>query len=182
MEYEEKTLEREQIYTGNIIKVEKLAVSLPNGKKATRDVVLHPGAAVVVPISENGELYMVRQYRKPIEQETLELPAGKLDPGEDPMVCAQRELKEETGLHAGKIRHIVSIHSTPGFCNEVLHMYLATQLTEGDSCADEDEFISFDRIPVRDLLNRVLTGEITDGKTIIGILLADRVLRGEIEI
>ena len=182
MNYEEKTLERKQIYEGNIIKVESLTVSLPDGKEASRDIVLHPGASVIIPISENGEIYMVTQYRKPIEKVSLEIPAGKLDKGEDPEVCAKRELKEETGLEAGTIKHLISIHSTPGFCNEVLHLYVAMDLKEGDSCADEDEFISCEKIPANKLLDMVLNHEITDAKTIIGILMADKILKGEIKI
>ena len=182
MNYEEKTLGRKEIFTGNIIKVESLTVALPDGKEATRDIVLHPGASAVIPLSENGELYMVTQYRKPIEKVSLEIPAGKLDKNEDPKDCARRELKEETGLEAGNIKHLVSLHSTPGFCNEVLHLYVATDLREGEACADEDEFISSQKIPVADLLDRVLHHEITDAKTIVGILLADKILKGEIKL
>lgn len=181
MNYEEKTLSIQQIYDGNIIKVEKQTVSLPDGKEATRDIVLHPGASAVIPLNEKGELYMVTQYRKPIEKVSLEIPAGKLDKGEDPAVCARRELKEETGLEAGKMQHLVSIHSTPGFSNEVLHLYLAADLAEGDACADEDEFISSERIPVGKLVDMVLNHEITDAKTVIGVLLADKIIKGEIK-
>lgn len=166
------------MYKGNIINIELQTVELPDGREATRDVVLHPGASVVIPLTEDGQLYMVRQFRKPIDKVSLEIPAGKLDHGEDPLVCAVRELKEETGLTAESMKHLVSIHSTPGFSNEVLHMYLATGLTEGELCADEDEFISSEKVPVDKLVNMVLSGEITDAKTIIGILLADRIVRG----
>ncbi|MFZ5988589.1 MAG: NUDIX domain-containing protein [Bacillota bacterium] len=182
MNYEEKTLSRKHIYKGNIIGVENLTVQLPNGKEASRDLVTHPGASVIIPISSNGELYMVRQYRKPIDREFLEIPAGKLDEGEDPMVCAHRELKEETGLETKSMKHILDIHSAPGFCNEVLHMYVATDLYEGEACADEDEFISSEKIPVKKLLDMVINREITDAKSIIGILLADKIIKGEIKI
>lgn len=178
MEYGEKTLKTEEIYKGNIIEVRNLTVRLPNGKEATRDIVLHPGASVVVPISDKGELYMVKQFRKPLDFTTLELPAGKLDsPGEDPKVCAERELMEETGLRAGKLEHMISIHTTPGFCNEVIHMYSATELTQGEACTDEDEFLSVEKVPVTKLVNMILEHKITDAKTIIGVLLAERKLR-----
>lgn len=182
MNYTEKTISEKHIYSGNIINVKLLTVSLPDGRQATRDIVMHPGASAVVPLNENGEIYMVRQYRKPIEAESLEIPAGKLDSGEAPEVCAARELKEETGLQAGKLTHLVSIHSTPGFSNEVLHLYAATDLSEGESCADADEFISTERYSVERLVNMILKGEITDAKSIIGILMADRIVKGEIKL
>ena len=182
MNYEEKTVSRKQIYQGNIINVELLTVTLPDGREATRDVVLHPGASVVLPLSESGELYMVRQFRKPLEKVSLELPAGKLDHGEEPRVCAERELKEETGLTAENISPLISIHTTPGFSNEVLHLYVATGLAEGDACSDEDEFITSEKMPVGELVDMVLKGEITDAKSIIGILLAEKIVRGDLEI
>jgi len=125
---------------------------------------------------------MVRQFRKPIEAVSLEIPAGKLDHGEDPKVCAERELKEETGLIAESLTHLVSIHSTPGFSNEVLHLYVATGLSEGESCADEDEFISTEKYTVAKLVDMVLRGEITDAKSIIGILFADKIISGKLNI
>jgi ADP-ribose pyrophosphatase len=182
MNYEEKTVSKKHIYTGKIISVDLVTVTLPDGRQATRDIVTHPGASAVVPINENGEIYMVRQYRKPIERVSLEIPAGKLDAGEDPRVCAERELKEETGLSARNMIHIASIHSTPGFSNEILHLYAATGLREGESCADSDEFISTERFSVAELTNMISSGEITDGKSIIGILLADRIVSGKLNI
>lgn len=178
MDYFEKTLKTDEIYKGNIIKVQNLTVSLPNGKEATRDIVLHPGASVVIPINEHGELYMVKQFRKPLDLTTLELPAGKLDSvGEDPRVCAERELMEETGLRAESIDHLISIHTTPGFCNEVIHMYTATGLTQGEACTDEDEFLDVEKIHVSQLVDMILEHKITDAKTIIGVLLAERKIR-----
>lgn len=182
MKYEEKTIEKKHIYSGKIINVDLLTVTLPDGRQATRDIVSHPGASVIVPLNEKGEIYMVKQFRKPIEAVSLEIPAGKLDHGEDPKICAERELKEETGLNARHLTHLISIHTTPGFSNEVLHLYAATGLSEGESCADEDEFISTEKYTVAELLELVLKGEITDAKTIIGILLADKIISGKINI
>lgn len=182
MNYEEKTVSEQHIYTGNIIKVEKVTVTLPNGKLATRDIVRHPGASAVIPLTENGELYMVRQFRKPLNAVSLEIPAGKLDSGEDPAICAVRELKEETGLTARQITHLTSIHSTPGFSDEILHLYAAVGLQEGESCADEDEFISAEKYSVAELIDKVFSGEITDAKTIVGILLADKIMSGKTDI
>ncbi|HOV26637.1 MAG TPA: NUDIX hydrolase [Pseudobacteroides sp.] len=182
MNFEEKTIGREHTYKGSFIDVETLEVVLPDGKKATRDVVLHPGASVVIPITDNGEIYMVRQYRKPIERITLELPAGKLDHGEDPKVCAERELSEETGLSADNVKHLISIHSAPGFCNEVLHLYIASGLKEGEAHSDEDEFVACEKYQVKKLIDMILSHEITDAKTIIGVLMADKIINGEIKI
>jgi len=182
MKYEEKTVSEKHIYKGNIIDIFHYTVTLPDGRQATRDIVKHPGASAVIALNEKGEMYMVRQYRKPIEVESLEIPAGKLDPGEDPQICAGRELKEETGLTAKNLNHLISIHSTPGFSNEVLHLYVATGLSEGESCSDEDEFIDSEKYPVSELLQMVLKGEITDAKSIIGIFLADKIIDKKIDI
>lgn len=182
MNHEEKTISTKHIYTGKVINVDLISVTLPNGKEATRDIVSHPGASVVIPINENNELYLVNQFRKPLERDSLEIPAGKLDKGEEPIECARRELKEETGLEAQQIKHIISVHSTPGFSNEILHMYLATGLTEGTACTDEDEFLDVSKLPIKTLIEKVLSHEITDAKTIIGILLADKIIKGEINI
>lgn len=182
MTYEEKTISKRHIYTGGIIDVESHTVVLPNGKEATRDIVLHAGASAVVPMNEKGEIAMVSQYRKPIERVSLEIPAGKLDAGEDPETCAVRELKEETGLSAGRIKHMLSIHSTPGFSNEVLHIYGATDLKQGETCADEDEFLSVEWHPIGKLVQMIQTGQITDAKSIVGILLADRIIKGELSL
>jgi ADP-ribose pyrophosphatase len=182
MNYYEKTVSEKHIYRGNIIDVEMLTVTLPDGREATRDIVRHPGAAAVIPLNEKGEIYMVRQFRKPLDAVSLEIPAGKLDKGEDPVVCAGRELKEETGLTAEKLIPLVSVHSTPGFSDEVLHLFAATGLKEGESCADDDEFITTEKYSVEQLIDMVLNGEITDAKSIIGILLADRIISGRTDI
>jgi ADP-ribose pyrophosphatase len=180
MEYYEKTIGKKHIYSGKILNLDSLEVLLPDGNTSTREIITHPGASVIIPISDNNEVYMVRQFRKPIEKETLELPAGKLDKGEEPIECAKRELMEETGLTAGKVKHLVSVYSTPGFSNEILHIYGAAGLTEGEAHADEDEFISSEKIPIKKLVDMVLNNEISDAKTVIGILLADKVAKGEI--
>jgi ADP-ribose pyrophosphatase len=179
MDYFERTIKEERKYTGNFINVDKLTVLLPNGREATRDVVRHPGAAVVVPIQDNGNILLVKQYRKPCDMVSLEIPAGKLDKGEDPAACAERELAEETGYHARNLHKVMTIHSTPGFSDEVLHMYMATGLTKSKACPDDDEFITCGEYSLSDCINMVDSGEITDAKTIMGIFLADRIMRGE---
>lgn len=182
MNYSEKTIHEERKYTGNIINVNRATVILPNGKEATRDIVRHPGASVIVPITDDWELLLVEQYRKPCEMVSLEIPAGKLDPGESPDICARRELKEETGYIAGNIQKALAIHSSPGFSDEVLHLYVATQLSESISCPDEDEFISCRKYSIPECISMVHNGQITDAKTIIGIFLADRIRKGEYKI
>jgi len=182
MEYEEKTVSCERIFTGNILNFDIVTVKLPNGKESTREIISHPGAAVIIPIADNGDLYLVRQFRKAVEKEMLELPAGKLDPGELPLDCAVRELKEETGLEAQKVELILSIHSTPGFSNEVLHIFAARGLKEGSACADEDEFLSIRRISMNSLIKMIFNGEITDSKTIVGIFAAERIIKGELDL
>lgn len=178
--YKEKFIANQRKYTGNIIAVDLMTVELPNGKVATRDVVVHPGASVVIPINEAGEIYVVKQYRSPVGKALIELPAGKLDKGEDPLECAKRELYEETGLKANTIKHISSFESTPGFSNEVLHMYLATELEIGEARLDEDEFLMVEKISLEALVKGILANEITDAKTIIGVLLAEKFLRKEL--
>ena len=181
MDYFEKKISEELVAKGGIVDFYKLTVELPNGKTAGRDVVKHPGAAAVIPVSEDGCIYMVRQYRIPAESETLEIPAGKLDPKEEPSVCAARELSEETGF-SGKITHLTSFYSTIGFSNEILHVYLATELKASESHPDADEFISTEKYTIDELYAMILSGKIIDGKTIIGILFADRYLKGTLGI
>ena len=182
MEYYEETIKVERKYTGNIINVEKLTVRLPDGKEATRDVVRHPGASVVVPVTDDKSLLLVTQFRKPNNMVSLELPAGKLDNGEDPEMCAKRELHEETGFISGKLVKLLSIHSTPGFSDEVLHMYLASDLIEDKACPDADEFISCKKYSITDCINMVADGKITDAKTIIGVFIAEKIIKGEYKI
>ena len=181
MDYFEKPVSDQLIAKGGIVEFHKVTVELPNGKLAGRDLVKHPGASVVVPVSDDGCVYMVRQYRTPAKQETIEIPAGKLDAGEDPLVCAARELAEETGF-TGTLHHLSSYYSTPGFSDEVLHMYLATNLKQNDAHPDEDEFISTEKYTIAQLVEMIFNGTIVDGKTIIGILVADRYFKGELGI
>jgi ADP-ribose pyrophosphatase len=172
MEYMETTVSTVPIYDGAIIRVEKLTVTLPNGKTATRDVVRHQGASAVVPVTAEGDVLLTRQYRKPNEFVSVELPAGKLDPGEAPEACAARELQEETGYAAGTLVHLFSMKSTPGFSDEIIHVYLATNLVAGISNPDDDEFISAFTVSFGEAKAMIRDGRITDGKTIAGILAA----------
>jgi len=173
MEFYEKTLSVETVYEGTVIKVERLTVELPNGNRATRDIVRNHGASVVVPII-NDEIILVQQFRKAADREFLELPAGKLEPDEDPAVCANRELKEETGYSANKLEKILTLYPAPAFADEALHIYLATDLLKGEATPDVDEFITAKAYKISDVLDMIDTGRINDSKTVAGVLYAAR--------
>ncbi|MBO8160701.1 MAG: NUDIX hydrolase [Thermosipho sp. (in: Bacteria)] len=170
---EEKTIKTEEIFKGILLHVKKDEVLLSNGKMSTREYVLHPGAVAVVPITEDDKVVLVKQYRYPIKQVLLEIPAGKFDfPGEDPLECAKRELKEETGYTAKKFIYMGYIHTTPGFSNEVIHIYLARELESGKMSPDEDEILEIEFKDLDEAVKECLDGKITDAKTIAGIFKA----------
>ncbi|MGI5899829.1 MAG: NUDIX domain-containing protein [Christensenellales bacterium] len=173
----EKETKRKRIYTGKILNLDRITVRLPNGREAYREVVLHKGAAAVLPVNERGEAAMVRQYRASLGAVTLEIPAGKLDAaGEDPLDCAIRELKEETGLSAERMKFLVKMHSAAGFCNEAVSIYLATGLSQSEASPDEGEFVNVSWFPLDELYEMALNGGISDSKTLIAILMAKQVM------
>lgn len=176
MNYYEKTLHVQPVYEGSIIKVEKQTVELPDGRPANRDIIRNAGASAVVPVTEDGCFILVTQFRKPIETTSLEIPAGKLDPGEDPTHCARRELVEETGYQAEHLEKILTLHPAPAFADEVLHIYMATGLTPGACKPDEDEFITAQEYKAEEVLRMIREGIIKDAKTVAGILYASRLL------
>ena len=168
---------RETIYDGHILHVEKWRVTCPNGREAPREIVVHKGAAAVVPVFDNGDTLLVRQHRVAVDRVTLEIPAGKLDGvDEDPFVCAQRELSEETGLTADHWRKLTVLETTPGFCNERIHLYLATGLHAGKTHPDEDEFVCTLRMPLSDAVQKVMDGTFRDGKTALALLMVQQLL------
>lgn len=179
----EKTISSEDIFNGVLLHVLRDNVELENGVKSVREFILHPGAVAVVPVTDDNKVILVEQYRYPIKQKLLEIPAGKFDsPDEDPLECAERELKEETGYEAKEYVYLGYIHTTPGFSNEIIHLYLALNLKRGDSNPDEDEIINVYTEDFNDVMKKCINGEITDAKTIAGILKAYfklRELRGE---
>ena len=177
MNLKEDTLTREYRFRGRIIQLRTDTVRLPNGAEAGREVVEHPGGVCVAPLTEQNELLFVRQYRYPYEEVLLELPAGKRDKnGEDPLECGKRELLEETGATAATCKFLGKVYPTPGFCNEVIYLYLATELSFGKAMPDEDEFVEVERIPLTRAVDMVMSGEITDAKTQIAVLKVARLL------
>lgn len=176
----EKLLSRQEVFQGTLIAVEHWQVELSSGKQALREVVRHVGAAAVVPVDADGFVTLVSQFRVPFGRVLTEIPAGKKDhPGEDPLLCAQRELSEETGLTAHTWRHLTTIDTSPGFLTERIGLYLATDLTQGATHPDEDEFLGLVRLPLKEAIDRVMAGEFTDAKTIAGLMMAWHVLTGE---
>lgn len=171
----EKPLTEDVVWTGRIFNVNRLRVELPNGKEAVRDVVRHPGAVAIVALTDDGRICLVRQYRTSLARVTVEIPAGKLDPGEDPLACAKRELREETGMEADQMAFLTTIATSDGFTDELIHIYMATGLRFVESDPDDDEFINVDLVPLSELIDAVLDGRIEDCKTVTGALICDAV-------
>ncbi len=163
------------MWQGQIFDVNRLSVELPDGRMALRDVVRHPGAVAIVALTDDGRICLVRQYRTALGRVTVEIPAGKLDPGEDPLECANRELLEETGMRAERMAFLTTIATGVGFCDELIHMYMATGLSFAASDPDADEFINVDLVPLSELIDAVLDGRIEDCKTVTGALICDAV-------
>ena len=170
MKLKEELIKSNQIFKGRIFDVYRDEVRLPDGTSATREIVRHPGAVAIVPLKGNM-LVMVRQYRYAIGAETLEIPAGKLAPGEDPLSCAQRELREETG-YRGKLSYLGKFYTSVGFADELMHLYLAEELVWDPLSADDDEFVQIEEIPWTDAVEMALNCQFVDAKTLAGILIA----------
>lgn len=166
----ELPLRQHYLYEGQIVKLRKDLVELSNHKQTHREIVEHPGGVAVAALTPEGELIMIRQYRYPYEKVLLEIPAGKLEKGEEPLLCGKRELLEETGITAQAFTDLGVLYPTPGYCNEVIHLYMATNLTFSAPKPDEDEFLEMVRIPFSEALQMVMQGEIADAKTQIAIL------------
>jgi len=166
----EKTLEEQLIFDGRIITVYHNKALLPNGETAMREIVAHPCGGCIVALTDDDELLFVRQFRCPYGEIVTELPAGKLEKGEDPLKAGIRELSEETGAVAQKIVSLGKLYPTPGYCGEIIHMYLATGLSFGDQHTDEDEFIDVFRIPLAKAVDMVMADELRDSKTQTAVL------------
>lgn len=175
---EEKFVSRKEIFDGHVLHVVCDTIELPNGKEATREICLHNGAVAVIPVLPDGRVIMERQYRYAHGAVMLEIPAGKLDSADEiPAEAAARELREETGALAGKMTYLGEIVASPALVSEVIHLYLAEDLTFGERELDEDEFLDVEYIPLAHLKEMVMRGEIPDGKTQIAVLKACEIFK-----
>lgn len=177
----EEKLSSEDIFDGVLLHVKRDYVKLPNGNRAVREWIKHQGASAVIPVLPNGNIILVRQYRYPIGKVTLEIPAGKLDNiNEDPLVCAKRELSEETGYSANKYTKLHKLATTVGFSNEWIHIYLAEDLIKGQQHTDDDEFINLVEMPLSEAVDLVIKGEIFDAKSVTAILMVARLRQKQV--
>ena len=168
----EKKISSKKIFGGKIIELYLDEVKLPNNKIVTREKVSHPGAVGIVPLTSDGKIILVKQFRYPLSSALLEIPAGKLGKNEDAKDCARRELKEEIGGAGGKLIHLSTFYTSPGFCDEILYLYLAIDFEIKENNPEEDEFLDVIELKMKDALDNINSGKIKDAKTIIGILLS----------
>ena len=177
MDLTEKRLDGQEIFRGHIVTLQLDRVSLPDGKEATREVARHPDGVAVLALDGEGQALLVTQFRYPLGRELLEIPAGKLDPGEEPRAGALRELEEEAGVRPDELLELGGIYVSPGFCDEKIHLYLARGLRQTACHPDEDEFLSVSRMPFGELADRVLSGRVEDAKTVAAVLKAKALLK-----
>lgn len=176
MHLEEKTIESHTIYEGPIFNVTHDTVELENGSRAIRDVLLHNGGVCVVPVTDDNKIYLVKQFRYPFRKATLEVPAGKLEAGEDHSKCGRRELLEETGCVCSEYTYLGEMYPTPAYNSEITHMYLARGLKYSEQHLDDGEFLDVVTVPFAEAVRMIMNGEIKDGKTQTAILKAARIL------
>ena len=174
----ETRLASEQVYRGGFLDIRRDTVSLPDGKSTFREYVVHPGACVVIPMLDNGDVVLERQYRYPVGREMIEFPAGKLNPNEDSRLCAVRELREETGYTAGQWAYAGCMHLAIAYSDEVIHIYFAKGLMRGQRQLDEGEFLDVFTAPAAQLIQWCASGEVTDAKTVTCALHLQQVLVG----
>lgn len=173
----EKKLKSDVVYEGSFLKVLRDEVELPNGKKGTREYIPHPGAALIIPITGDGKLVMIRQYRYALQAEFIEFPAGKMENGEDPLLTAKRELQEEVGLVAEDYRHLSTIHPVIGYSNEHIEIYLAKNLSKTEQQLDDEEFLDIFEVSLDEAMKLMKDGKITDVKTMIALFWYQQVLQ-----
>ncbi|WP_124727246.1 NUDIX domain-containing protein [Staphylospora marina] len=170
---EEKTIASRTLFEGRVVRLQVDEVLLPNGNTSTREIIKHPGAVCVMAVTEEGKLILVRQYRKAMDKVTLEIPAGKLNPGEDPAACALRELEEETGLVAEGLDPVIAFYTAPGFTDERIHFFRARGLKRGTFRPDEDEFVERVELTLEECREKIKSGEICDAKTVMAVWLRE---------
>ena len=176
-DFNETQLSSETVYRGGFLELKEDRVRMPDGKTAVREYLTHPGAVVIIPVLDDGMLVMERQYRYPLRSHFYELPAGKIDAGEDPLLCAQRELLEETGYVAQSWRYLATAYPCVGYSSERQLFYLAQGLSHQRSKPDDEEFLEVLKVELADAVEWVREGKITDGKTIIGLFWAEKILK-----
>ncbi|MFN3717004.1 MAG: NUDIX domain-containing protein [Thiobacillus sp.] len=165
----ETQIDSETVFQGRLMHVKRDRVRLPNGQESTREYIVHPGAVVVIPVFDNGDVLLERQHRYPLRRDFIEFPAGKIDPAESDLACAQRELREETGYTAAQWHEVTVIYPCIGYSDERLAFYLARNLQEGDHGRDHDEFLEVFRLPFVEAMQWVRDGRICETKTVIGM-------------
>jgi len=175
----EKPLSSQTVYQGRLLHVKADQVALPDGRVTGREYIVHPGAVAVIPWLDGHEVVLVRQFRYPLRQDFFELPAGKIDPGEEMLACGRRELLEETGYEAAHWHYLAKIHPCIGYSNELIAFYLAEGLSQRGHRRDADEFLEVLSVPLRDAMEWIRDGRITDGKTVAGLLWAEKFIQGE---
>ncbi|CAB1243049.1 Methanol dehydrogenase activator [Clostridiaceae bacterium BL-3] len=172
VDFSEKTIKKDMIYSGKIIEVNLQTVVLPNGRKSKREVVNHPGGVAILAYKDSDTVFMVEQFRKPIERNILEIPAGKIEKDEDIKTCGMRELEEEIGYKARKFEYIGKVVTSPGFCDEYIYIFKAEDLYKGrDDIGDEDEFINIKEVKIGEIKDMIKNGEIIDAKTICAFMM-----------
>jgi ADP-ribose pyrophosphatase len=174
-----ETLQRKTLFEGKVVRLYVDQVRLPNGLEVEREVVRHWGAVGILPLDDDGYVYLVRQYRHATGEDLLEIPAGKLLSGEDPLQCAERELMEEIGYSAEEWVKLNAFYTSPGFSDEMLHLYLARKLRKGTASPEEDEFLEIIHMQFSEALGMVASGDIKDSKTVAGIALGSLFLQGK---
>jgi ADP-ribose pyrophosphatase len=166
-------------YEGHFLKVQRDTVRLPDGKTSKREYIRHPGAVVILPVFDDGSILLERQFRYPLNHVFIEYPAGKIDPNEDPLECAKRELQEETGYTAREWQFVCTIHNAIAYSDEHLDIFLARGLTAGESKLDEGEFLETFKATVPEMLEWIREGKVTDVKTVIGTFWLEKILAGQ---
>ena len=178
IELTETTLSSETVYQGRLLQVNCDRVRLPNGGESTREYIVHPGAVVILPIFENGDILLERQHRYPLHRDFIEFPAGKIDAGENDLDCGKRELREETGYEARDWMHVTTLYPCIGYANERLEFYRAQQLIHVGHARDADEFMELMRIPFAEAMDWLKSGKICETKTVVGLFWLEKLMAG----